>query len=116
MEILRHIANTIFGMYQSPFCPMWDEVLNKIMEDCEVTEFSEHTITFGTKRGQVCVWCSNKWYAFGHVYRINDEWVGSENERRPRFTTMQRLHRIHSRLWREKLKSEYSSIMEKVSD
>ncbi len=114
MDILRHCANTIFGMYQSPFCKMWDEALNKIMNECEVSEFDEHTITFGTKRGQICVWCSNKWYAFGHVYSVNDKHVGSENDRRPRFSTMQRLHRIHSRMWSDKLKSDYNSIMEAV--
>ncbi|MBS3895047.1 hypothetical protein [Serratia marcescens] len=116
MDKLCHIANTIFGRYQRPFCPRWDEMLNKIMSECEVTDLSEHTITFSTKRGQVCVWCANKWYSFGHLYRVNDKWVGAENERRPRFSTMQRLHRIHSSLWQEKLKTDYSRIMEKISD
>lgn len=116
MEKLSHVVNTILGMYHKPFCPRWDEMLNKIMKECEVTEFCEHTITFSTKRGQVCVWCSNKWYSFGLLYQINDKCIGDENKRRPRFATMQRLHRLHSRLLSAKLKDDYDAMMERLSE
>jgi len=115
MEILRHVGNTIFGMYQHPFCQLWDDSLNKIINECEVVELSEYTMTFGTTSGQICVWCANRWYAFGHVYSVNDKCVGSENERRPRFSTMQKLQRIHSRLWSEKLKADYNRLMGVIS-
>lgn len=114
MEILKHVGNTIFGMYQQKFCREWDSALRKIINECEVSEFSERTITFTTKHGQVCVWCSNKWYAFGHLYEVNGKGVGGKNERRPRFETMQTLHRLHSRLCREKSQGDYSRLMERV--
>lgn len=78
MEILKHVGNTIFGMYQQKFCHEWDLVLRKIINECEVSEFSEHTITFTTKCGQVCVWCANKWYGFGHLYEVNGKSVGGK--------------------------------------
>lgn len=113
MGILIHIMQIALDTYPYNFCPKWDEMLNKIINDCEVKELSNHTITFDTKHGQVCVQVSPR--RIGVIYEANDKIVRKENKRRPRFATMQRLHRLHSRLLSAKLKDDYDAMMEKLS-
>lgn len=38
------------------------------------------------------VWIANHWYSFGHLYRLDGEYVSPSCRHRPRFRTMRRLY------------------------
>lgn len=95
-EFIKHIANTVFGMYQEPFSEKWDLELNEIMDTGRVIQTSDCTITYMHKGNAITVWAANKWYSFGHLVRVNGKEVGKKFQSRPRFKTMLKLWSAYS--------------------
>lgn len=95
-ELIKHIANTAFRMYQEPFSEEWDLELNEIMDSGRIIETSDCTITYMYKGNKMSIWTANKWYSFAHLVRVNDREVGRKFQRRPRFKTMQKLWSAYS--------------------
>lgn len=95
-EYIKHIANTIFGMYQVPYSEEWDRELNDIMDSGRVIETSDCTITYLYKGNAMSIWTANRWYAFGHLERVNDSCVGKKFQKRPKFKTMLKLWNAYS--------------------
>lgn len=108
MSYLAHIGNTVFGMYQMKYNKAWDEKLNQLLDShSQEAKLGSHTITLGVWD----VWTSNKWFAYGNAWRLNDRPLSSGLEFRPSIKTMRRLDKLVQEIKRrqkeaEQLKSE----------
>ncbi|QGH60765.1 hypothetical protein [Serratia proteamaculans] len=91
---LGHVFRTVFGFYQKKFNQQWDSLLNEILENGDIQEVEKCTVDFSYKGDVYCIWISNRWYAYGNLYALNNKDVGSELEFRPAFKTMVRLYEI----------------------
>lgn len=78
----RWATSTLFGTaYLKKYCSAWDAALNRLIDKhWESIEFGLHT----AKLGDVEVWISNAFYAYGTQYRGVAEF-------RPSVRTMRRL-------------------------
>lgn len=47
------------------------------------------------------IWVGNRWYAYGHIYSIGGKFIKRNQEFRPRFRTMRRLHDLHMKLFED---------------
>lgn len=92
--LLGHVFRTAFCIYQKKFNKQWDCLLNRILDDGKLVKVELHTVDFLYQGGVYCVWISNRWYAYGNLYALNDKYVGSELEFRPAFKTMVRLYEV----------------------
>lgn len=99
-DYLCHIANTIFRLYQHPFDEEWDRLLNEILDHGDCLSVGKYTATFWFNSNTYEVWINNRWYACAELYRINEACVFSNQQFRPRFRTMRRLHRFASEFHR----------------
>lgn len=99
-EWFRHLCCTVLRMYQQPYSHEWDVQLNRILDKGTVVEASTCTLTLHYEGMYYEVWTSNRWYAFGHLYRTGTQsdyerrrcaMVPKKGWRRPRFRTMLRL-------------------------
>lgn len=88
---IKHLANLFFGMYQRKFSHEWDLKLVEILEFGSVLEAGEYTLTIQFQGDAIEIWCSNRWYAFGHAYRVNGSYVQRPCEFRPSIKTMVKL-------------------------
>lgn len=95
VHYFSHGLRLIFGTHQQKFCPEWDALLNKIMQQGEVVSSSNCTLTFKYSGREYQVWTANEFYSYGHIYRLDSNDVDSENYRRPALKTMITLHRIN---------------------
>ncbi|HEC0400355.1 TPA: hypothetical protein R1R37_001111 [Klebsiella aerogenes] len=92
-DYLSHISNTVFRMYQHPFCPDWDALLSKILDRGHCLSVNRHTAIFSLGENTYEIWISNRWYACAELYRLNGESIQS-HPKRPRFRTMRRLYQL----------------------
>lgn len=104
---LCHIVNTLVGMYQEPFSQEWDDELNSIMSNGVVENTTRLTVDFRYENDIITVWTGNRWYSFGHLHRVNGNFVEDEFRFRPRFKTMVRLHELFSEKRQSQLKNQY---------
>ncbi|RKQ38372.1 hypothetical protein [Enterobacter sp. R1(2018)] len=109
-EILKHIGNTIFCMYQKPFSHDWDRRLREAITNGEVVEAGRHTIEIKHGNDLMSIWISNRWYSFGNLFYINGNYVDEELQFRPRFRTMQALWDLYQRERRKHLAGEYEKL------
>lgn len=93
--IVCHIGNTMFGMYQRKFSSAWDFQLSNLIDNAEIINADEHTITFKSGEDEISVWCENRCYAFGHIWMVNNLLAPKEKQFRPRIRTMERLYGIY---------------------
>lgn len=111
-EWFGHLCRTVLRMYQQPYSHGWDVQLNQLLDKGTVVEASTYTLTLHYEGMYYEVWTSNRWYAFGHIYRTGTQsdyeryrcaMVPKKGWRRPRFRTMQRLwavYALHRRVFR----------------
>ena len=85
----------MFGMYQRKFSSAWDFQLSNLIVKAEIINADEHTITFKSGGDEIEVWCENRWYAFGHIWRVNNRLAPRKKQFRPRIRTMERLCDIY---------------------
>lgn len=109
-EVLSHIGNTIFGMYQRPFSDDWDKRLNEAMTHGAVIKAGKCSLEIIHGEDLLSIWVANRWYAFGHLYYSNGKYVETEIQFRPRFKTMQRLWALYQKERCAHLESEYTSL------
>lgn len=107
---LKHCANFLFGMYQQPFSEAWDSMLNELLDFGQVVEAGRHTITISYQGNKVDIWCQNKWYSFGHIYRVNETWVDDEKQYRPRIKTMVKLWSMYRTERERRLDSDFAKL------
>lgn len=101
VHYLNHGLRLLFGMHQKPFCKEWDELLNSVMDEGEIVDSSECTITFQYAGKRYGVWIENQFYSFGHIYYLDGKSVASKYYRRPSLKTMVRLSHISQRITSE---------------
>lgn len=109
-EWFGHFCRTVLRMYQQPYSHEWDAQLNQLLDQGTVAEACEYTLTLYYEGTYYTVWTRNRWFAFGHLYRISEDpdrqhskTVPDADWRRPRFRTMQRLwsvYALHRRVFR----------------
>lgn len=115
-EILCHIANTIFGMYQRPFSRDWDSRLDDAITHGEVIRAGEHTLEIIHGDNLLSVWVSNRWYSFGHLWYANGKPVNGDIQFRLRFKTMRRLWDLYQRERCAFLDSEYKNLFKNTPE
>lgn len=101
-EWFGHFCRSVLRMYQQPYSHEWDKQLNQLIDKGAVTGVSAHTLTIRYAGTYYEIWTSNRWYAFGHLYRHGSQPAGRRSAmvpkgdwRRPRFRTMQRLWEVY---------------------
>lgn len=104
---LCHIVNALTGMYQESFSQEWDDELNLIMSNGVVENTTGLTVDFRYENDIITVWTGNRWYSFGHLYRVNGNVVEDEFKFRPRFKTMVKLHKLFSEKRQSQLENQY---------
>ncbi|WP_414454355.1 hypothetical protein [Enterobacter roggenkampii] len=109
-DIISHIGNTIFGMYQRQFSNDWDVRLDEAITHGEVIKAGEHTIEIMHGNDLLSIWIENRWYAFGHLFYANGKFVERNIQFRPRFKTMKRLWSLYQRERAEFLEGEYKNL------
>lgn len=109
-EILSHIGNTIFGMYQRQFSSEWDKRLDDAITHGKVIKTSEYTIEIMHGYDLLSIWVENRWYAFGHLYYANGKFVERNIQFRPRFRTMNKLWDLYKKERYAFLDSEYKNL------
>ncbi|WP_051640572.1 hypothetical protein [Siccibacter colletis] len=107
---LSHFANTLFRMHQQPFSDEWDARLNELLDHGEIVDCRENTLTIKYLGNEVDIWCSNKWYSFGHAWRVNGFYVDINRQYRPRINTMVRLWDVFQTERNMALDNEYLSL------
>ncbi|ENP0422108.1 hypothetical protein ACOGYR_001720 [Edwardsiella piscicida] len=115
-DYIGHTLMTVTGFYQEPFSESWDLKLNDMIESGEVVECRECAVDFLYRGSVISVWVGNKWYSFGYEYLINWGAVPHEMRFRPRFKTMKKLFRIHSKHRRDELIEYYQSLHKRKID
>lgn len=111
---LGHVDRTIFGFYQRPFCSQWDEVLKELIEKGEVISLGSYTMSFLLRDKKYEVWVENRWYCYGSLYTLDGRNIGNSSERRPRFSTMKKLDRLHSSMVARRSHEEYQQLLQKI--
>lgn len=101
IDYLCHVFNTIFRLYQQPFLKEWDDMLNDILDKGLIMEVNELTIKFNYEGEIYLIWVGNRWYAYGYIHLIGDEYIKRNQKFRPRFRTMRRLHNLHMNLFED---------------
>ncbi|ENJ4887579.1 hypothetical protein AB1L39_002988 [Escherichia coli] len=101
IDYLCHAVNTLFGFYQQPFLKEWDDMLNDILDKGLIMEVDELTIKFNYEGEIYLIWVGNRWYSYGHIYSIGGKFIKRNQEFRPRFRTMRRLHDLHMKLFED---------------
>ncbi|HBC9089455.1 TPA: hypothetical protein KE767_004467 [Citrobacter koseri] len=109
-KYIGHLLRMVSGFYQISFSEEWDFRLNEIMVNGAIVEAGEHTVTYQFDGDVIEIWVSNKWYAFGHIYRVNDKLVSKEFQNRPALKTMYRLWDTYSEARNKRLAEEYQSL------
>lgn len=90
--MFKHLLQLIFGMYNYPLSKQWDTRLDTLLETGTLVELRDHVIELKNDKGDVySVWVSNKFYAYGHLYRKNGEYVSEQARRRPSYKTQVKL-------------------------
>lgn len=90
---LRHVCNTLLGLYQYKHCPAYDALLNRILDEGVPEKCGDYTIRFSLGGEYYNVWIANKFYAYGHLYQ-----GGAGPCARPKYKTMMRLYELERRL------------------
>lgn len=109
-DIISHIGNTIFGMYQRQYSSDWDLRLDEAITHGKVIKAGECTLEIVQDDDLLSVWIANRWYAFGHLYYANGKFVERNIQFRPRFKTMKRLWALYQKERAEFLNVEYKSL------
>lgn len=73
-------------------------------------EVDEFAIKFNYEGVDYLIWVGNRWYAYGYVYSIGDKYIKRDQEFRPRFRTMRRLHNLHINLFEDQKARELFKI------
>lgn len=73
-------------------------MLNDILDKGLIMEVDELTIKINYEGEEYLIWVGNRWYAYGHIYSIGGKYIKRNQEFRPRFRTMRRLHNLHINL------------------
>lgn len=101
-EWFGHLCRTVLRIYQQPYSHEWDVQLNQLPDRGTVVEAGVYTLTLRYDGTYYTVWTSNRWYGFGHLYRVSEEFrfsyasiVPNSEWRRPSFRTMLRLRAVH---------------------
>ena len=110
MNKLSHVFNLIFGLYGRKFDKEWSDYLIEVIENHDEVKAIEHAITFKLNKIEIEVWTSNKFYAYGHAYRLNDKLVEDNCQFRPSLKAMKKLYALELKLRKEadsKSKSDF---------
>ena len=102
-DYLKHVLNTVTGMYQHCYSEAWDQKLTDLLDNVDRWSGIEissggHCLVFTFNGNNYRVWIANRWYAYGNLVSINDDFVDDDYRYRPRFRTMRRLHSLASRM------------------
>lgn len=91
-KYIGHCLNTIFRMYQEPYCEEWDILLNKLIDSDSYMNISGYgyTATFKHKDKTHVVWIQNKYYGYACPYSY-DVRSSVGDSVRPKFKTMLKL-------------------------
>ncbi|TQC75594.1 hypothetical protein [Pantoea dispersa] len=98
IHYLNHGLRLLFGMHQRPYCNDWDELLNNIITSGKVVDHDDCTITYSHSGRTYEVWVGNKFYAYGHLYRLDGNDLPRKFQRRPTLKTMLNLSSIEKQL------------------
>ena len=93
-DYVGHVANTLLGFYQRGYSAEWDDVLSRLLDSQEAWEFAhvgEYCLTIVTGGDCYDIWINNRWYAYGHLQKLNGDDVQLPFQYRPSFRTMRRL-------------------------
>ena len=96
--MIWHVFNTAFGLYGRKYSKEWDIILNKILDDGDICGKCAYTLTIKYNGKNVTIWVNNKYYEYGYQYMIDDFFVPSSMQFRPKYKTMKRLNKITQEL------------------
>lgn len=88
LKYIGHALRTITGFYQKEFSKHWDSILDDLIDNGEVIEIRTHNITIMKDNIHYTIWHSNEYYAYAHLWRVDDKKVDNDIQFRPRFKTM----------------------------
>lgn len=90
---LRHVCNTLLGLYQYEYCPHYDALLNQILDEGVPEKCGDYTMRFSLDGEYYNVWIASKFHGYGHLFpSINGAYA------RPKYKTMMRLYELERRL------------------
>lgn len=89
---MAHTARAFAGFYAYPCRTEWDALLQRILKEGSLVAIDEFTAKFQFNDNEYEIWIANRWYAFGHLRRLNG--LLSDEAFRPCFRTMYRLHQM----------------------
>ena len=98
IHYLNHGLRLLFGMHQRPYSSEWDGLLNNIITSGKVVDHDDYTITYSHSGVTYEVWIANKFYAYGHLCRLDGDYLPEKFERRPALKTMLKLNAIKKQL------------------
>lgn len=97
--------STLFGsLYQYSYCPIWDKKLNELI-DAGDAKMGHHVLIFDN----IEVWVSNRFYAYGHIYRSGIK------QHRPSTKTMIRLAKLQDSLVKTDKDTNHIDYLDKMS-
>ena len=88
----------MFGLYGRKFDKEWSDYLIEVIENHDEAKEEGGTTIFKINKIKVEVWTSNKFYAYGHAYRLNDKRVEDSCQFRPSLKAMKKLHALELKL------------------
>lgn len=97
MYLAHPIMVITFG-YQERFSAGWDSELNRLMDSDPNPEIGRHTAKFRIDGSEYEVWIANRYYSYGHIYRVDGVEAPKAMRNRPSLRTMLRLAAIESDL------------------
>lgn len=105
---LAHPLMVITFCYQERFSSGWDVELNRLMDSDPNPEIGRHIAKFRVDGREYEVWIANRYYSYGHVYRVDGVQAPKAIRKRPSLITMRRLAAIESDFnrWAERTEIE----------
>jgi hypothetical protein len=107
---LRWLSNKLFCLFQQEYNKSWDDFLKRIAEESNVVGFSEHTVSFKLNNIIYTVWTENKFYSYGHLYRIDGEEVEDSVMFRPSYKVARKLYKLEIEIRTKDVRSKINKI------
>jgi hypothetical protein len=88
----------------------WDTKLNSLLDNFSDTAALDSRCGYTLVIGEFEVWIKNRWYSYGTAYWVKDQPIKRDQQFRPKFKTMLRLHKLVTEIQDKKVQEAIKEI------